>query len=103
MKAVYIFPGQGAQYVGMGRTLYEKFKNAHKIFDTANKVLNFDIAKLCFEGPEEELIKTEISQPAILTTSVAALANASVSREIVVLRPRRLKPSDVPMLAPSGA
>lgn len=73
MSTAYIFPGQGAQYVGMGKDLYDKFERARHIFETANKILGFDIAKLCFEGPKEELIKTEVSQPAILTTSIAAL------------------------------
>ena len=70
----FLFPGQGAQYVGMGRSLCERFPAARAVFDRANKLLGFDLAKICFDGPAEELTKTDISQPAILTCSIAALA-----------------------------
>lgn len=72
MKLAIVFPGQGSQYAGMGKDLAENFPVAMEIFDTANKVLGYDIKKLCFEGPEDELVKTEITQPAILTMSIAA-------------------------------
>ena len=68
-----IFPGQGAQYVGMGKDLYENFPQAKEVFDKANTILKFDLKKLCFEGPQEELSTTKNSQAAILTTSIAAL------------------------------
>ena len=68
-----IFPGQGAQYVGMGKDLYQQFPAAKVIFEKANHILGFDIAKLCFEGPKEELTRTDVCQPAILTASIAAL------------------------------
>lgn len=68
-----IFPGQGAQYVGMGRDLYEQYPAVKVIYEKANKILGFDIAKICFEGPKEELTRTDICQPAILITSIAAL------------------------------
>ena len=64
-------PGQGAQHVGMGRDFYETFPAAKAIFDQANAVLGFDLAKLCFEGPDDRLNQTDISQPAIYVTSVA--------------------------------
>jgi [acyl-carrier-protein] S-malonyltransferase len=68
-----IFPGQGAQFVGMGKELYETCPQAKEVFDKANEILKFDLKKLCFEGPQEELSMTKNSQPAILATSIAAL------------------------------
>lgn len=72
-KVAFIFPGQGAQYVGMGKDFVEKFSLANEVFEEANESLNMDIKKICLEGPEEELIKTENTQPAILTTSIAMM------------------------------
>lgn len=77
-KVAFLFPGQGAQYVGMGKEIAENYSIASKVFDNANSVLDIDIKNLCFNGPEEELIKTENTQPAILTTSIAIL---EVARE----------------------
>ncbi|KKC29577.1 acyl-carrier-protein S-malonyltransferase [Caldanaerobacter subterraneus subsp. pacificus DSM 12653] len=71
MKIAFIYPGQGAQYAGMGKEIYEKYEEAKEIFERADEALGFNISKLCFEGPEEELMKTENTQPAILTVSVA--------------------------------
>ncbi len=71
-KIAYIFPGQGAQYVGMGKDLYDNFPQAKAVFDKANQVLGFDLAKICFEGPIEELTKSAVCQPAVLTHSIAA-------------------------------
>lgn len=65
-------PGQGAQVVGMGRDFYEKSPAAKEVFDTADAVLGFHLAKLAFEGPDERLNQTDISQPAIYVTGVAA-------------------------------
>jgi len=70
-KLAFVFPGQGSQYVGMGKELVEKYSIAQKIFDEASESMGYDMKKLCFEGPEEELIKTENTQPAILTVSIA--------------------------------
>lgn len=67
----YLFPGQGAQYVGMGKDVYDNFSCARDIFHQASDLLGFDIAQLCFEGPADRLKETENSQPAILTTSIA--------------------------------
>lgn len=72
-KTAFIFPGQGSQSVGMGKDLYENFEAAKNIFDKADKILNKDISKICFEGPDEDLKQTINTQPAILTTSIAAL------------------------------
>lgn len=71
-KLAILFPGQGSQYVGMGKDLCEKFNVAKKVFEEANDALGIDIQKLCFEGSLDELTKTENSQPAILTMSCAA-------------------------------
>ena len=73
VEIAYIFPGQGAQFVGMGKDLYDNFPAAREVFDKANSVLKIDIKKLCFEGPQGELSTAANSQPAILTTSIAAL------------------------------
>ena len=73
VEVAYIFPGQGAQSVGMGKDLYDNFQAAKDVFEKANSLLKMDIGKLCFEGPQEELSKTSNSQSAILTASIAAL------------------------------
>jgi [acyl-carrier-protein] S-malonyltransferase len=72
-KVALVFPGQGSQYVGMGKDLADKFRFAEKFFDEANDALGFDLSKICIEGPEEDLKKTEITQPAILTVSAMCL------------------------------
>lgn len=72
-KTAYIFPGQGAQIIGMGKDFYDAEPQAKQIFDRANEILGFDLAKTCFEGPQEQLDSTVISQPAIFVTSVAIL------------------------------
>ena len=72
-KVAYIFPGQGAQYVGMGKGLYDKFPLTRQVYDAANDIAGFDLKSLCFEGPAERLSTTAFSQPAILVTSIAAL------------------------------
>lgn len=69
----FLFPGQGSQAVGMGKDLYEKYPVARQTFEEADAALGYKLSQLCFEGPEEELRLTEITQPAILTVSVAAL------------------------------
>jgi len=69
----YLFAGQGSQYIGMGKDLCESYPAAKEIFDKADTTLGFSLKKLCFEGPIEELTKTNNSQPAILTVSIAAL------------------------------
>lgn len=70
-KTAFIFSGQGAQYVGMGKDLYDNFPAARKVFDEADEVTDGRISKMCFEGPKEILQETVNTQPAILTHSVA--------------------------------
>jgi [acyl-carrier-protein] S-malonyltransferase len=69
----FIFPGQGAQFPGMGKDLFANFSVARQVFEEANEVLEFDLAGLCFNGPEDDLKLTRNTQPAILTMSIAAL------------------------------
>lgn len=73
-KTAFIFSGQGSQYCGMGKELYENFEAFRKAFDNANDVLKMDIKALCFNGSIEKLSETENTQPAILTTSIAILS-----------------------------
>lgn len=73
MKIAFIFAGQGSQYIGMGRELYENFSICRDLFDRADEILGFKITDLIFEGKKEELDITENTQPAILITSIAAL------------------------------
>jgi [acyl-carrier-protein] S-malonyltransferase len=79
----FIFPGQGAQYVGMGEDLYEAFAESKAVFDKANDVLGFDLKRFCFEGPENMLKMTHICQPAILTVSIACLEALRAKVDIV--------------------
>lgn len=81
-KVALIFPGQGSQYVGMGKDLWERFPAAREVFQEANAALGYDLATLCFQGPEEDLKLTANTQPAILATSVAALRVMQTGREM---------------------
>jgi [acyl-carrier-protein] S-malonyltransferase len=86
MKTAFIFPGQGAQQVGMGKAIAEKVPAAAQVFQEADRALGMNLARLCFEGPDEELRLTANTQPAILTTSIAilrALQAAGVTADFV--------------------
>ncbi len=71
MNIAFVFPGQGSQYVGMGKEIYNNFEVAQKVFEEASGVLGYDVSSLSFDGPEEELNKTFRTQPCILTVSIA--------------------------------
>jgi [acyl-carrier-protein] S-malonyltransferase len=73
MKTAFLFPGQGAQVVGMGRDIAERYECAGRLFEKANKIVGYDLGRICFEGPEEKLNSTAVSQPAIFTVSAAIL------------------------------
>ena len=72
MKIAFLFPGQGSQYAGMGRSLAEQYTQARQVFAEADETLGIPLSQMCFEGPDEDLKLTENTQPALLTVSVAA-------------------------------
>jgi [acyl-carrier-protein] S-malonyltransferase len=84
-KIAFLFPGQGAQAVGMGRAAAESLPAARALYDRAGAVLGYDLAKMCFEGPAEELDSTVVSQPALFVTSLAAIEVLRASAPDVVL------------------
>jgi len=85
-NTAWVFPGQGAQHVGMGNDLYKKSPVAKEIFDHANDILGVNISKICFEGPESDLIQTINTQPAIVVHAIASLAT-SIDRAVINNRP----------------
>ena len=73
MKTAFLFPGQGAQFVGMGKDLAERFSQAKELFAQANDIVGYDLGQLCFDGPQDKLNATTVSQPAIFVVSAAML------------------------------
>lgn len=84
-RIAFLFPGQGAQTVGMGKRLAESLPAVRKLYDCASGALGYDLAKLCFEGPAEDLDSTVVSQPALFVTSLAALESLRSESPDVVL------------------
>ena len=72
-KIAFLFPGQGAQNVGMGKAAFERFDAVKQLFEQASDILGYSIKDICFDGPEAKLNSTEISQPALYVTSMAAV------------------------------
>jgi [acyl-carrier-protein] S-malonyltransferase len=84
-RIAFLFPGQGAQTVGMGKRLAESLPSVRRLYDQAGEILGYDLAKLCFEGPAEQLDSTVFSQPALFVTSLAALESLRRESPDVVL------------------
>jgi len=87
MKTAFLFPGQGAQHVGMGKEICRSWPEADAIFDKANEIVGYDLKSLCFEGPGEKLNSTEFSQPAIFTVSAAILTVMKTNPTTANLKP----------------
>ncbi len=83
-KTAFIFPGQGSQYVGMGKDFFENDADAHAVFQHADAILGFALSRLCFDGPEEELRQTRNTQPAIFLHSIVALRKMGGKRADMV-------------------
>jgi [acyl-carrier-protein] S-malonyltransferase len=87
MRTAFLFPGQGAQVVGMGADIVHSYDIAATVFEQANDILGFDLSRICYEGPAEELNSTAISQPAIFTISAAILEVLRIQEKTSNLQP----------------
>ena len=83
MKIGFLFPGQGSQFVGMGKDLYEKYDKVKQVYDKVNQITGINIKEISFNGPEEELNKTQNTQLAILTESLAILEVLKIKNIII--------------------
>ncbi|MDO8662841.1 MAG: ACP S-malonyltransferase [Candidatus Omnitrophota bacterium] len=102
-KIGFLFAGQGSQYAGMGKDLYENFPESRAIFDRAESVLGFNLKQVCFAGPEEQLKVTKIAQPAIVTVSIAAFEAFKAKNKIVASYMAGLSLGEYSALIASGA
>ncbi|MFA5063589.1 MAG: ACP S-malonyltransferase [Candidatus Omnitrophota bacterium] len=99
----FLFAGQGSQYVGMGKDLYENFPQSRAIFDKAQGLLDFDLKKICFEGSEDQLKVTRVSQPAIVTVTIAAFEAFKSKNKITPAYMAGLSLGEYSALIASGA
>ncbi|MDD5568146.1 MAG: ACP S-malonyltransferase [Candidatus Omnitrophica bacterium] len=99
----FLFAGQGSQYVGMGKDLYENFPVSRAIFDRANPILGFDLKDICFSGSEDMLKQTHISQPAIVTVSIAAFEAFKSKHKVIPSYMAGLSLGEYSALIASGA
>jgi [acyl-carrier-protein] S-malonyltransferase len=87
VKVAYVFPGQGSQKVGMGMDLYVHYASAKEVYDQVDDILGFSLSRLCFEGPEEDLLQTINVQAAVLTTCIASLKAAEEATKFTLPHP----------------
>ncbi|MFH1368185.1 MAG: acyltransferase domain-containing protein [Elusimicrobiota bacterium] len=99
-KIGLIFPGQGSQYVGMGKDFYDNYPVGREILDKANEVLGFDLKKIIFEGPEETLRQTQYTQPAIFAVSYAIFKVFAVNCQLSTVLPPAILSESIRLLRP---